>query len=75
MIDQDAVMYVSSLSPGQKTGLDSAPRRHAYLFVISGELDLNGQRYSAGDQARIANETRLEITAVTETELMLLDLP
>jgi redox-sensitive bicupin YhaK (pirin superfamily) len=74
-IDQDATIYVSSLGAGQNVSHSSAPNRHAYLFVISGDVTLNGTALSQGDQARIADETQLDIDANTNAELMLLDLP
>jgi redox-sensitive bicupin YhaK (pirin superfamily) len=43
--------------------------------VKSGEVSVNGQKLEAGDQAKIANEPRLELTAGKDAELILLDLP
>ncbi len=74
-IDQDATIYVSTLSVGQRVAHHSAAGRKAYLFVIKGALKLNGQALSAGDQARIDSEPDLAIEATADTELMLLDLP
>ena len=74
-IDQDATIFVSRLNAGQKVVHESKPKRHAYLFVISGEMALNGHALVAGDQARIADEAKLELAATTGTEIILLDLP
>jgi hypothetical protein len=74
-IDQDAAIYVSSLDAGKELTHESKPNRHAYFFVIDGEAELNGRPLKRGDQARIANETRLAIKATKDAELMLLDLP
>jgi quercetin 2,3-dioxygenase len=74
-IDQDAAIFVSSLDAGKTLTHSAKPGRHAYLFVIDGLIDLNGQPLSAGDQARIADEIRLDIRAGKSSELMLLDLP
>ena len=74
-IDQDATIYVSSLDAGKELTHESRPGRHAYFFVINGEAELNGRPLKQGDQARIADETRLAIKATTDAELMLLDLP
>ncbi len=74
-IDQDATIYVSHLDKGQSLAQSSGAARHGYLFVISGTVSLNGQQLSAGDQARMADEPRLEITAQGESELIYLDLP
>jgi redox-sensitive bicupin YhaK (pirin superfamily) len=74
-IDQDASIYVSSLDAGKTVTHSAKPGRHAYFFVIDGEVELNGQKLSSGDQARIADETSLTIKADKDSELMLLDLP
>ena len=74
-IDQDATIFVSSLTSGQSVTHDTALGRHGYLFVISGDVIVNGQRLATGDQARLHDETHLEITADTSAELIYLDLP
>jgi len=73
-IDQDATIYVSHLKPGTSVTHESAPKRHAYLFVIQGEVDVNGQALKQGDQARIADEPSLKLTASQESEIILLDM-
>ena len=75
-IDQDATIYVSSLDAGRSVTHDAkAAGRRAYLFVIRGEVELNGRTLKNGDQARIEGETRLEVTAKQDAEFVLLDLP
>jgi hypothetical protein len=74
-IDQNAAIYVSSLDAGKSVTHSSAAGRHAYLFVIDGEIDLNGTKLSSGDQARIADDITLKIVAKQNAEVILLDLP
>ena len=74
-IDQDATIYLSSLHPGQKVTHESQPRRKGYLFVISGELELERQKLAAGDQARLDDQRRLEIEARKDAEFIFLELP
>ena len=73
-IDQNAAIYVSSLKNGQQVTHENRGT-HAYLFVTSGTVALNGQTLSTGDQARIAGEPTLQIRAEGDAELLLLDLP
>jgi redox-sensitive bicupin YhaK (pirin superfamily) len=73
-IDQDASIYVSSLGASELVK-HTVSGRHAYLFVTSGELTVNGQVVHNGDQARVAGEKSLEIKANSNVELILLDLP
>ena len=74
-IDQDAQVYVSNLVARQQAVHKSRPGRKAYLFTIAGELAVNGASLAQGDQGRIADETELNILAIKDSELILLDLP
>ncbi|HSD50623.1 MAG TPA: pirin family protein, partial [Candidatus Methylomirabilis sp.] len=74
-IDQDATIYVSALKAGQEIAQKIGAGRKAYVFVIAGELSLNGTPLTAGDQARIADEPELILRAAEDAELILLDLP
>jgi redox-sensitive bicupin YhaK (pirin superfamily) len=75
-IDQDAAIYVAKLSPGQEVTHTTQPNRHAYLFVIDGDVTLNGDtELTKGDQARIADEPDLSIRAAGNAHVILLDLP
>jgi redox-sensitive bicupin YhaK (pirin superfamily) len=74
-IDQDATVYVSSLEAGKEVSLSLKPGRRAYLFVIDGQVDLNSKRLESGDQARIADERSLNVNAVKDSEVLLIDLP
>jgi redox-sensitive bicupin YhaK (pirin superfamily) len=74
-IDQDAIVYVSQLAPGQSVNHAIKPNRSAYLFVIAGAATVNGTPLENGDQARISQETSLDIRSTKDAHLMLLDLP
>jgi redox-sensitive bicupin YhaK (pirin superfamily) len=74
-IDQDAAIYLSTLPAGKQVEHNLLAGRKAYLFVVDGKVELNGKTFSAGDQARIDRETRLQIVAAEAAELILLDLP
>ncbi|HMB95619.1 MAG TPA: pirin family protein [Tepidisphaeraceae bacterium] len=73
-IDQDAAVYVSSLSAGNAV-THASTNRHIYLFIISGEATVNERPLQTGDQARIENEPTLNIKAKKDSEIILLDLP
>ena len=74
-IDQNATIYVSSLSEGQEATHATEQTRKPYLFVIDGAVTVNGRAVNKGDQARIDHERKLEIVATADSELILLDLP
>ena len=79
-IHQDAKIYTSLLAPGQSTSHQLAQGRRAYIFVIGGNLKLNGETLGPGDQARVTSERELELAAPSEkgaaaADFLLLDLP
>lgn len=73
LLHQDATFYISALESGQQLVHDMNPEHHGYLFVIDGEVTLNGQTLYKGDQARIHLEEQLVIKAAAPTELVLWD--
>ena len=79
-IHQDAKIYTSLLAPGQSTTHQLVQGRRAYVFVIGGNLKLNGETLGPGDQARIMSERELRLAAVSKSgaaaaDFLLLDLP
>jgi redox-sensitive bicupin YhaK (pirin superfamily) len=78
-IHQDAKIYTSLLAPGQSTTYRLAQGRRTYIFVIGGNLNLNGETLAPGDQARVTNERDLQLAAASESaaaaDFLLLDLP
>jgi redox-sensitive bicupin YhaK (pirin superfamily) len=73
-IRQDASLYATLLQPGESVRHDLAPGRFAWLQVVAGDLDANGQRLSAGDGAAIAQESGVELRAASPAEALLFDL-
>lgn len=70
-VHQDARVYVSRLEGGRSVEQGFAPGFGAYLFLIEGEISLNGERLAAGDAARITDDGRLEIEALETAELIM----
>lgn len=73
-IQQDVELYSSILAPEEKVTHELKPGRHAWLQLVRGDVMLNGLELKAGDGAAVSEETKLEIEARTETELLLFDL-
>lgn len=73
-IHQDATFYVARLNVGDQVMHESATGRKAFIYVIEGEINLNGEIFSTGDQARVTNETQLTIKASQQSEIILIDL-
>ncbi|MBK9314672.1 MAG: pirin family protein [Acidobacteria bacterium] len=74
-VHQDVVFYVSRLVSGERVEHSLKPGRRAFLYLIDGEIDLNGEKLGAGDQVRITEGGALEISGLTESEIILIDLP
>jgi quercetin 2,3-dioxygenase len=73
-IRQDVDLYAGLLDLGNSVSHALAPNRNAWLQIISGTVDLNGQRLDEGDGASISNETSLAISAISPAEILLFDL-
>jgi redox-sensitive bicupin YhaK (pirin superfamily) len=69
----NAAVYVSSMAPGVSLDQKLPQGMGAYLYVIEGELQLNGERLSTGDAAKIWDEPEITLRAAAETELILVE--
>ena len=65
-VHQDATMYTSLLGPGQSITHTFSPGRRGYVFVVGGELQVNGKTLKTGDQARISGEPTLKLAGPPE---------
>ena len=74
-INQDVKLYASILSDGDEVSLDLAKGRHAWIQLISGSLDVNGQMLKRGDGAAVSEQASLKIKALADkSEFLLFDL-
>ena len=73
-INQDARLYVSLLSPGQEVAHELADKRHAWLQVAKGEVEVNGKTLQQGDGAAVSDEQKLSIKGKQDAEVLLFDL-
>ncbi len=74
-INQDVKLYASVLQTGEAVTLDLAEKRHAWVQLISGSLDLNGEMLNAGDGAAISEESLVTIKALKDkSEFLVFDL-
>jgi quercetin 2,3-dioxygenase len=74
-VHQDVTFYVSRVGPGDRVRHELSAGRRAFLYIIEGEVALNGERLVSGDQARITGVSSLELTAEESGEVILIDLP
>ena len=74
LIHQDARVYLSSLDEGRTVNHTLEPGRHAWLQVLRGSVNLNGQSLQSSDGAAVSEETGLNMMANQPAEIMLFDL-
>jgi redox-sensitive bicupin YhaK (pirin superfamily) len=72
---QDARAYAGCFDGKEKASLQIASGRVAYIHVARGAVTISGQRFEAGDGARVRGEPVLEITDGKDAELLIFDLP
>ena len=73
-INQDARLFVTLLAPREEVQHQLDAKRHAWVQVAKGEIELNGQKLQQGDGAAISNETALTLKGSKEAEVLLFDL-
>ena len=74
-IHADASIYSGLFDAGEaplKRALD--PRRKAYVHVVRGSVNVNGQALQGGDALRIEQETELSIENGQDAEVLVFDL-
>ena len=73
-VHQDARILATLLAPGEEVRHPLAPGRHTWVQVVSGEVEVEGERLSAGDGAAISSAPEVAIRGVRDAEVLLLDL-
>ncbi|HET9580153.1 MAG TPA: pirin family protein [Usitatibacter sp.] len=74
-IHQDACLYAGLFDGAESADFALAPGRRAYVHVVRGELQVNGQGLSAGDALKLTGESRVRLAHGREAEVLLFDLP
>jgi len=70
----DARMYAGLFETGQTAELALAAQRKAYVFLVRGELVVNGLKLRAGDAALLDEEPLLTLTEGAGAEVLVFDL-
>jgi len=73
-LHQDADLYATVLGPGETVRHEIGSGRGAWVQVVRGRVDVEGQRLEEGDGAAIENERRIAMTGVEPAEVLLFDL-
>lgn len=75
LVHQDAGIHVGALEPSVSVAHEIGLGRGVYVYLIDGEATCNGERLGTGDAAKVVDEPLLAIEAVTDSELILVDVP
>ncbi|MBC7839623.1 MAG: pirin family protein [Nitrospiraceae bacterium] len=74
VFNQDADLYVGKLVAGGRVGHRLQKQGHAWVQLIEGDLDLNGQKLAPGDGASVEEEMELHLTSKDGAHFLLFDL-
>ncbi|WJR79510.1 pirin family protein [Bradyrhizobium sp. NP1] len=72
-IRADARVLATTLKAGESAQYAPTRSRHLYLVPATGSIEVNGVKVNARDGAAIQNEQNLTITALEDSELVLVD--
>ena len=73
-IHADAALYAGLFDGAENAALALDPQRKAYVHLVRGELEVNGQRLGAGDAAMLQGESRLQLASGRGAEVLVFDL-
>lgn len=74
IIHQDVVLYAGEVEAGHTIDYPLKEGRHAWVQVISGELELGAERLASGDGAAVSEERVLSLSTAREAKFILFDL-
>jgi redox-sensitive bicupin YhaK (pirin superfamily) len=72
-IRADARVLATTLKAGETAEYEPERSRNLYLVPAAGAVEINGVRVNARDGVAISDEARLKITALEDSELVLVD--
>ena len=75
LIHQDARVHAGLLTGQERISLSVGAGRRLYVHVARGSLTANGTALEAGDALMLREERSLELTAGTDAEVLVFDLP
>ena len=73
MIHQDAAIYGGNITAG--TTITQTIRHQAYVLASEGSFTVNGIALNQGDGAEVTGDKTLRITATSDAEVLVIDVP
>jgi redox-sensitive bicupin YhaK (pirin superfamily) len=72
-IRADARLLGGTVKAGTSVTYDSADGRHLYLVAATGRIEIDGQTFEARDGAAILGGKPITMTAIEDSEIVLVD--
>ncbi len=72
---QDGLIYGTLLDAGHTIEHPLPQGRIAYVHIARGAASIHGEKLTTGDAMMLAEEPRVELTGIEQTEILLFDLP
>ena len=73
-IHADARLYAGLFDGSERAELALAPQRKGYVFVVGGQIQVNGQQLGQGDAAMLQDEALLQLAQGQGAEVLVFDL-
>jgi len=74
LIHADARLYAGLFDGAEEAVLALDKERKTYVHLVRGELEVNGQKLSGGDAAKIEGESQLRLASAKDAEVLVFDL-
>jgi redox-sensitive bicupin YhaK (pirin superfamily) len=74
MLHADAALYAGLFDGNESAELALAPDRKAYVHLVRGTLEINGQQLGTGDAALLEHESRIKLAKGLDAEVLVFDL-
>ncbi|MGC6517677.1 MAG: pirin family protein [Candidatus Puniceispirillaceae bacterium] len=72
-INQDAKIFAGRLTKGAK--ITHALSSMAYILISEGSVDVSGIKSHKGDGLAVSNERKISLTALSEAEILIIEIP
>lgn len=73
-IHADARLYAGLFDGTETAALNIDPMRKAYVHLVQGSIEVNGQRLQGGDAAVLENESQIALAHGEDAEVLVFDL-
>ena len=73
-IQQDVELYSLSLNEGKKEEKQLKPGRYAWLQIIEGDINFNGNELHSGDGVAIGTDSHIILEAISPSRMLFFDL-